>query len=79
MMSAHCGEVICTVTTAQPLDAANLKDLRVALNGFLAKGETLKLETKSDPLHPGWNDSQRQGQACGHFYQDKDPETDQDH
>uniref|UniRef100_A0A673W1T9 Si:ch1073-44g3.1 n=1 Tax=Salmo trutta TaxID=8032 RepID=A0A673W1T9_SALTR len=45
-MSAHCGEVICTVTTAQPLDAANLKDLRVALNGFLAKGETLKLETK---------------------------------
>uniref|UniRef100_A0A4W5RIZ1 ATP synthase subunit O, mitochondrial n=1 Tax=Hucho hucho TaxID=62062 RepID=A0A4W5RIZ1_9TELE len=50
MMSAHCGEVICTVTTAQSgSDAANLKDLRVALNGFLAKGETLKLETKSDP------------------------------
>ncbi|XP_071267896.1 ATP synthase subunit O, mitochondrial-like isoform X2 [Salvelinus alpinus] len=49
MMSAHRGEVLCTVTTTQPLDAANLIDLRVALNGFLAKGEMLKLETKSDP------------------------------
>jgi hypothetical protein len=35
------------VSLSQPLDAANnLKDLRVALNGFLVKGETLKLETK---------------------------------
>uniref|UniRef100_A0A4W5PAV6 Oligomycin sensitivity conferral protein n=1 Tax=Hucho hucho TaxID=62062 RepID=A0A4W5PAV6_9TELE len=42
-MSAHRGEVLCTVLGS---DAANLKDLRVALNGFLAKGETLKLETK---------------------------------
>ncbi|XP_052362962.1 UPF0461 protein C5orf24 homolog isoform X2 [Oncorhynchus keta] len=50
----------------QPLDGANLKDLRVALNGFLVKGETLKLKTKSDPLHPGWNDSQRQGQKMMH-------------
>ncbi|XP_029937361.1 ATP synthase subunit O, mitochondrial-like [Myripristis murdjan] len=49
MMSAHRGEVICSVTTAQPLDEANLADLKGALNGFLAKGETLKLETKSDP------------------------------
>ncbi|TKS72460.1 ATP synthase subunit O, mitochondrial [Collichthys lucidus] len=49
MMSAHRGEVICTVTTAQPLDAASLGDLKVALNGFLQKGETIKLETKSDP------------------------------
>eukprot|EP00063_Salmo_salar_P093877 XP_014068712.1 PREDICTED: ATP synthase subunit O, mitochondrial-like isoform X2 [Salmo salar] len=49
MMSAHREEVLCTVSTTQPLDAANLKDLRVALNGFLAKGEMLKLETKSDP------------------------------
>ncbi|KAM9357182.1 ATP synthase peripheral stalk subunit OSCP, mitochondrial [Symphorus nematophorus] len=48
MMSAHRGEVICTVTTAQPLDEANLADLKVALNGFLEKGETIKLETKSD-------------------------------
>ncbi|XP_076857751.1 ATP synthase peripheral stalk subunit OSCP, mitochondrial [Brachyhypopomus gauderio] len=49
MMSAHRGEVTCSVTTAQPLDEANLAELKVALNGFLAKGETIKLETKSDP------------------------------
>lgn len=49
MMSAHRGEVLCSVTTAQPLNEANLADLKVALNGFLQKGETLKLETKSDP------------------------------
>nr|XP_061786204.1 ATP synthase subunit O, mitochondrial-like [Nerophis lumbriciformis] len=48
MMSAHRGEVICTVTTAQPLDQANLAELKVALNGFLQKGEMIKLETKSD-------------------------------
>ncbi|XP_060785453.1 ATP synthase subunit O, mitochondrial [Neoarius graeffei] len=49
MMSAHRGEVTCSVTTAQPLDEANLAELKVALNGFLAKGETIKLETKCDP------------------------------
>ncbi|XP_039975763.1 ATP synthase subunit O, mitochondrial [Xiphias gladius] len=49
MMSAHRGEVICSVTTAQPLDEVNLSDLKVALKGFLQKGETIKLETKSDP------------------------------
>ncbi|XP_042619867.1 ATP synthase subunit O, mitochondrial-like isoform X2 [Cyprinus carpio] len=49
MMSAHRGEVTCSVTTAQPLDEANLAELKTALNGFLAKGETIKLETKSDP------------------------------
>ncbi|KAK1797798.1 hypothetical protein P4O66_008146 [Electrophorus voltai] len=49
MMSAHRGEVTCSVTTAQPLDAADLAELKVALSGFLAKGETIKLETKSDP------------------------------
>lgn len=30
----------------QPLDAASLGELKVALNGFLQKGETIKLETK---------------------------------
>ncbi|XP_072295002.1 ATP synthase subunit O, mitochondrial [Eucyclogobius newberryi] len=49
MMSAHRGEVICSVTTAQPLDEASLAELKVALNGFLKKGETIMLETKSDP------------------------------
>ncbi|KAF2980790.1 hypothetical protein EK904_010953, partial [Melospiza melodia maxima] len=32
-----------------PLDEANLSELKSALNGFLAKGEVLKLETKTDP------------------------------
>ncbi|XP_060903823.1 ATP synthase subunit O, mitochondrial [Labrus mixtus] len=49
MMGAHRGEVICSVTTAQPLDADSLNELKVALNGFLQKGESIKLETKSDP------------------------------
>ncbi|XP_007548480.1 ATP synthase peripheral stalk subunit OSCP, mitochondrial [Poecilia latipinna] len=49
MMSAHRGEVICSVTTAQPLDKSSLAELKVALNGFLQKGESIKLETKSDP------------------------------
>ncbi|XP_026998044.1 ATP synthase subunit O, mitochondrial isoform X2 [Tachysurus fulvidraco] len=49
MMSAHRGEVTCSVTTAQPLGEANLAELKVALNGFLAKGETIKLVTKCDP------------------------------
>ncbi|XP_019725400.1 ATP synthase peripheral stalk subunit OSCP, mitochondrial [Hippocampus comes] len=49
MMSAHRGEVICSVTTAQPLDPTNLAELKLALNGFLQKGETIKMETKSDP------------------------------
>ncbi|XP_027865067.1 ATP synthase peripheral stalk subunit OSCP, mitochondrial [Xiphophorus couchianus] len=49
MMSAHRGEVICSVTTAQPLDKSSLAELKVALNGFLQNGETIKLETKSDP------------------------------
>ncbi|XP_040279075.1 ATP synthase subunit O, mitochondrial [Bufo bufo] len=48
MMSAHRGEVLCSVTTASPLDEASLTELKTALNGFLAKGESLKLETKTD-------------------------------
>ncbi|CAL8272113.1 unnamed protein product [Boreogadus saida] len=48
MMGAHRGEVICSVTTAQGLDAASLADLQVALKGFLQKGETIKLQTKTD-------------------------------
>ncbi|XP_051869411.1 ATP synthase subunit O, mitochondrial [Pristis pectinata] len=49
IMSAHRGEVLCSVTTAQPLDEASLTELKAALNGFLKKSETLKLETKTDP------------------------------
>nr|XP_005992894.1 PREDICTED: ATP synthase subunit O, mitochondrial [Latimeria chalumnae] len=46
MMSAYRGEVLCSVTTAQPLEETNLTELKTALNGFLKKGEILKLETK---------------------------------
>ncbi|XP_048396141.1 ATP synthase subunit O, mitochondrial isoform X2 [Stegostoma tigrinum] len=49
IMSAHRGEVLCSVTTAQPLDETNLSELKSALSGFLKKSETLKLETKTDP------------------------------
>ncbi|XP_072371537.1 ATP synthase subunit O, mitochondrial [Scyliorhinus torazame] len=48
IMSAHRGEVLCSVTTAQTLDEGNLSELKTALSGFLKKGETLKLETKTD-------------------------------
>lgn len=34
----------------QPLDAASLAELKVALNGFLQKGETIKLETKVESV-----------------------------
>nr|XP_005303393.1 ATP synthase subunit O, mitochondrial [Chrysemys picta bellii] len=49
IMSAHRGEVLCSITTANPLDQASLTELKTALGGFLAKGEVLKLETKNDP------------------------------
>ncbi|KAM6291181.1 ATP synthase peripheral stalk subunit OSCP, mitochondrial [Porphyrio hochstetteri] len=49
IMSAYRGEVLCTVTTAQPLEDAHLTELKSALSGFLAKGEVLKLATKTDP------------------------------
>ncbi|CAI9607565.1 unnamed protein product [Staurois parvus] len=48
IMSAHRGEVLCSVTTSSPLDEAGLTELKSALNLFLAKGESLKLETKTD-------------------------------
>nr|AOR07091.1 mitochondrial ATP synthase subunit OSCP-like precursor [Enchytraeus albidus] len=49
LMSAHRGEVLCTVTTAKPLDQTYLKELKTTLEGFLKKGEVLQLETKVDP------------------------------
>jgi len=49
LMSAHRGEVLCTVTTAKPLDQAYLTELRTALEAFLKKGEILQLEAKVDP------------------------------
>ncbi|KAL8570936.1 hypothetical protein ACOMHN_023608 [Nucella lapillus] len=49
LMSAHRGEVICTVKTAKALDNASMNELKVALQGFLKKGETLQLATEVDP------------------------------
>lgn len=49
IMSAHRGEVLCTVTTATALDAASQKDLNTALHGFVKKGQTLNIELKVDP------------------------------
>nr|XP_005286851.1 ATP synthase subunit O, mitochondrial-like [Chrysemys picta bellii] len=48
IMSAYRGEVLCSITTANSLDQASLTELKTALSGFLAKGEVLKLETKTD-------------------------------
>jgi F-type H+-transporting ATPase subunit O len=46
LMAAHRGDVICSVTTAKPLDAKMLKELEGTLQLFLKKGENLLLETK---------------------------------
>ena len=34
-MAAHRGEVVCSVTTAKPLDAAMKKEVEGAVKGFL--------------------------------------------
>merc|ERR1711935_40309 len=49
LMASHRGEIICTVTTAKALDPTNTKALTAALESFLKKGETLKLELTVDP------------------------------
>ena len=35
LMAAHRGEVVCSVTTAKPLDAAMKKEVEGAVKGFL--------------------------------------------
>lgn len=49
IMSAYRGEVLCEVVTAKPLETAQLKDLEMALQGFLKKGEKLILNSKINP------------------------------
>lgn len=46
IMSAHRGEVTCSVTTAKPLDAKSMDELKAALSGFLTKGQTLHLDVQ---------------------------------
>jgi len=48
VMSAHRGEVACTITTAKPLDAAMAKEVEGALAGFLKKGEKVLITYKVD-------------------------------
>lgn len=47
IMSVHRGEVLCTVTTASPLDEAVLSELKTVLKSFLGQGQILKLEVKT--------------------------------
>ncbi|KAL3881389.1 hypothetical protein ACJMK2_027836 [Sinanodonta woodiana] len=46
LMSAVRGEIICTVTTAKPLDAAGEKELKSTLQDFVKKDEKINLEMK---------------------------------
>ncbi|CAD7693481.1 unnamed protein product [Nyctereutes procyonoides] len=46
MMSAHHGEVLCSVTTTSPLDEVTFTQLKTVLKSFLSKGQVLKLEVK---------------------------------
>jgi len=48
IMSAHRGEVVCTVTTAKALDAAMQKEVEGAMAGFLKKGEKAHITYKVD-------------------------------
>jgi len=49
IMSAHRGELYCTVITAKPLDAASTKDLNEALNSFVKPGQKLHVTTTVNP------------------------------
>merc|ERR1711946_31217 len=53
IMAAYRGEVTCQVTSAKPLDAASLKEIETALNGFLQKGQTLQMTAVVDPAIVG--------------------------
>ncbi|XP_032978606.1 LOW QUALITY PROTEIN: ATP synthase subunit O, mitochondrial-like [Rhinolophus ferrumequinum] len=49
MSSVHHGEVLCSVTTASPLDEVTLSELKTVLQSFLSKNQILKLEIKTEP------------------------------
>jgi len=48
IMAAERKEVPCTVTSAHPLSEGHLEALQASLGSFLAEGEKLLLETKTD-------------------------------
>jgi len=49
IMMAVRGEVMCTVTTAKPLDAKQTKELTASLNQFLKQGQTMKMTMEVNP------------------------------
>merc|ERR1712071_24736 len=53
IMAAYRGEVTCEVTSVKALDAAALKEIETALNGFLQKGQSLQMTTRIDPAIVG--------------------------
>merc|ERR1711976_123741 len=53
IMAAHRGDVVCTVTTAKPLERNQMKDLEASLKLFLKKGENLQLSVEVDPALVG--------------------------
>jgi len=53
LMAAHRGEVVCTVTTAKPLDAAMAKEVEGALKGFLKANEKALINYAVDPAIVG--------------------------
>jgi len=49
IMSAHRGELFCSVVTAKPLDATMTKELNEALQSFAKSGQKLTVTTSVDP------------------------------
>uniref|UniRef100_A0A914W7L8 ATP synthase peripheral stalk subunit OSCP, mitochondrial n=2 Tax=Plectus sambesii TaxID=2011161 RepID=A0A914W7L8_9BILA len=49
IMSAHRGELFCSVITAKPLDANMTKELNEALQSFAKAGQKLHVTTSVDP------------------------------
>lgn len=49
LMTAHRGEVPCTITTVKTLSDSESKSLQKALKGFVKGGQVLKVDTKIDP------------------------------
>lgn len=53
LMSAHRGEVTCSVTTARTLDDTQLREVRTILQSFVSGTQSIHLETKTDPAIVG--------------------------
>jgi len=49
LMAAHRGEVVCTVTTAKPLEASMQTEVEGALNGFLKANQKALINYAIDP------------------------------